>query len=109
MRPQFEMRSCLRPVVQAENRLDDAVQFRRHGDRTGAAAVGAAGIVHAMELHAERHAELRRRSFENHGTPRGMFQRHRQTMRRREGAYGGQIRSRGAMQPGEFLAGQKTP
>ena len=62
-----------------------------------------------MELHPERRAELRHRSFENHGTPRGMFQGHRQTIRRGEGAYGGQIRSRGAVQPGEFLAAQKTP
>jgi hypothetical protein len=64
------MRADLGPVVEPEHRLDDPVEFARHRDQAGPAAIAAAVELELVEVDAEGAIEARDRSRQHHGAPR---------------------------------------
>ena len=64
------MRPCLRPVVEAEHGLDDAVQLIGQVDRSRPASIGPSVVLELLQIHTEGAIELSDRPGQDNGSPR---------------------------------------
>ena len=107
-RPDAKVRPRLRPVIEPEHGLHDAVQIVRHADRAGAAAELARRVMLVMfQLDAERGLELRDRAAQQHLARRRIFPHHRQAVCGGKGFDLGDVVRRGAVIFGKRLARQR--
>jgi aquaporin Z len=64
-----KMRACLRPIVEAEHGSNHPVQLVGQMDRSGPAAIGAAGMLELLQVHAKSGIELGHRPGEHDRPP----------------------------------------
>ena len=103
---QPEMRLRLRPIVEAKHRLDDPIQLLRELDGALSAAIGAARMLEALQLHAERGLQLCHGAGQQHSTARRVFLYDTEAVTRRKRLYGGNIRGLRTVLPREVLTRQ---